>query len=63
MKKTKTHTGLLIIKDKTRRVSLYETPTAWCIRGQECYSKSTERRCGSHDSLSRLRLDSIKPVE
>ncbi|OSL19223.1 hypothetical protein ECRG_05410, partial [Escherichia coli H617] len=53
----------LIIKDKTRRVSLYETPTAWCIRGQECYSKSTGRRCGSHDSLSRLRLDSIKPVE
>ncbi|EGE1357483.1 hypothetical protein ABGC05_005030, partial [Escherichia coli] len=50
-------------KDKTRRVSLYETPTAWCIRGQECYSKSTGRRCGSHDSLSRLRLDSIKPVE
>ncbi|EPB0564393.1 hypothetical protein ACRABX_004764, partial [Escherichia coli] len=63
MKKTKTHTGLLIIKDKTRRVSLYETPTAWCIRGQECYSKSTGRRCGSHGSLSRLRLDSIKPVE
>ena len=61
--KDKNSPGLLASKDKTRRVSLYETPTAWCIRGQECYSKSTGRRCGSHDSLSRLRLDSIKPVE
>ncbi|EEY9381759.1 hypothetical protein N2M14_003761 [Escherichia coli] len=63
MKKIKTHTGLLASKDKNWRVSLYETPTAWCIRGQECYSKNTGRRCGSHDSLSRLLLDSIKPVE
>lgn len=63
MKKTKTHTGLLIIKDKTRRVSLYETPTAWCIGGKECYKKSPGRRCGTPASLSRLLLDSIKPVE
>lgn len=40
--KTKTHTGLLIIKDKTRRVSLYETPTAWCIRGRSATAKALD---------------------
>ncbi|WP_340543178.1 hypothetical protein, partial [Escherichia coli] len=50
MKNIKTHTGLLIHKEQTRRVRLHETPAAWCHTRRECYSKTTGRRCGSPDS-------------
>lgn len=63
MKNIKTHTGLLIHKEQTQRVRLHETPTAWCHTHRECYSKTTGRRCGSPDSLSRLILSSIQPIE
>ncbi|EMU6044892.1 hypothetical protein ACP5XS_005614 [Escherichia coli] len=63
MKNIKTHTGLLIHKEQTRRVRLHETPAAWCHTRRECYSKTTGRRCGSPDSLSRLTLSSIQPIE
>ncbi|AWJ47129.1 hypothetical protein F7F18_18185 [Escherichia coli] len=63
MKYIKTHTGLLIHKEQTRRVRLHETPAAWCHTHRECYSKTTGRRCGSPESLSRLILSSIQPIE
>ncbi|KYT75132.1 hypothetical protein AML52_28505 [Escherichia coli] len=50
-------------KEQARRVRLHETPAAWCHTHRECYSKTTGRRCGSPDSLSRLILSSIQPIE
>ncbi len=62
MKNIKTHSGLLIHKEQTRRVRLHETPSAWRHTRRECYSKTTGR-CGSPDSLSRLILSSIQAIE
>ncbi|MCW7081167.1 hypothetical protein NYV52_01390 [Escherichia coli] len=62
MKKIKLTPDFSPVKIKPARQPL-RNANCMVYQGQECYSKSTGRRCGSHDSLSRLRLDSIKPVE
>lgn len=59
----KTHTGLITHKNGIRRVRLYETSTSWCVSHQKCYNKVTGRRSGNKNSLSRLLLDSITPIE
>ncbi|EFE7183851.1 hypothetical protein GA350_20815 [Escherichia coli] len=59
----KTHTGLITHKNGIRRVRLYETSTSWCVNHRKCYSKITGRRSGNSNSLSRLQLDSITPIE
>ncbi|EDQ2393756.1 hypothetical protein RU50_004831 [Salmonella enterica subsp. enterica] len=59
----KTHTGLITHKNGIRRVRLYETSTSWCASHRKCYNKVTGRRSGNRNSLSRLHLDSITPIE
>lgn len=59
----KTHTGLITHKNGIRRVRLYETSTSWCVSHKKCYNKVTGRRSGNRNSLSRLHLDSITPIE
>ncbi|AUO65627.1 hypothetical protein WM46_13170 [Citrobacter freundii complex sp. CFNIH2] len=63
MATSKTHTGLISHKNGIRRVHLYETSTSWCVSHRRCYSKITGRRSGNSNSLSRLHLDSIIPIE
>ncbi|ECZ8127604.1 hypothetical protein F8606_21595 [Salmonella enterica] len=59
----KTHTGLITHKNGIRRMRLYETSTSWCVSNRKCYNKVTGRRSGNRNSLSRLLLDSITPIE